>query len=332
MPSPYVDDDFAWPDSVDPRAVAYIEGSLGDAAERGIGDWRRLRIVPRILRDVTRVSTELRQGDLVFDAPIAVAPWASQTFVHPDGEAATSRGAAAAGVPMVLSSNSATPVGDLPADGAAFWSQLYIPPRRDDILPYVHASEEAGALGFVVTVDAPTVPLDFPFREGIRDIAPPSVNFAGGTMPPIAADLGPRDFEWLREVSGLPVFAKGVLSAADARLLVDSGASGVIVSNHGGRQLGGVVTTSSVLPSIADEVAGAVPVWVDSGIRSGDDVFRARALGADMVLVGRPAARALADGAAGVTALVDTLRAELHATMAMCGCASLADITRSHLQ
>ncbi|GAA4665069.1 alpha-hydroxy acid oxidase [Frondihabitans cladoniiphilus] len=327
-------DGFAWPESVDPRAAAYIEGALGDASARNFAAWREHLIVPRVLRDVTQVSTEWHHDGRTSSAPIAIAPWASQTFVHPDGERATSRGAWAAGVPIVLSSNSATRVADLPGvdeGGAPFWSQLYVSPDRGDIVPYLEASKAAGALGFVVTVDAPTVPTDFPFRAPIRDIAPPSVNFAGGVMPAIAADLSLDDFRRIRETTGLPVLAKGVLSPADAAMLVDAGVDGVIVSNHGGRQLGGVVSTGAALPGVARAVAGRVPVWVDGGIRSGEDVFRAIALGADAVLVGRPAARALVDGAAGVEALVRRLRDELVTVMTMAGCTTLAEIDRSLL-
>ncbi|AMM21270.1 hypothetical protein AX769_15450 [Frondihabitans sp. PAMC 28766] len=326
-----LDDSFVWPGSVDSRAVGYIEGDLGGANRRDVEAWRALRILPRVLRDVTRVSTEWQHDGLTFASPILVAPWASQTFVHPEGEKATSHGAASAGVPFVLSSNSATRVVDLPADGAPFWSQLYVPPRREDILPYLKASQDAGALGFVVTVDAPTVPVDFSFRSPIRDIAPPSVNFRDGVMPAVAADLSVADFAWIHEVTGLPVLAKGVLAAEDAAMLVEAGVDGIIVSNHGGRQLGAVVTTSSVLASVAGAVAGRAPVWVDGGIRSGEDVFRALALGASAVLVGRPAARALVEGASGVEAVLDELRVQLHTAMTMAGAATLADISRSHL-
>lgn len=325
------DEAFDWPESVDRRAVTYLEGALGEASARNVSSWRELLIVPRVMRDVSRVSTVWRHDARTFASPIVIAPWASQTLVHPDGESATSRGAAAAGVPFVLSSNSATRVADLPADGAPFWSQVYVPPQRDLIDDYLRASRDAGALGFVVTVDAPTVPADFPFRAPIRAIAPPSVNFARGVMPAIAADLGLRDLDRIRAVAGLPVLVKGVLSSDDASRLAGAGVDGLIVSNHGGRQLGAVVPTSRVLPSIVDAVAGAVPIWVDGGIRSGEDVFRALALGAEAVLIGRPAARALVDGAAGVEGLVQHLRDELVTTMTMAGCATPADVSRRHL-
>jgi len=327
---PYIDDAFEWPPSVDRRAVTYIEGYLGTSSERNVAAWRDLDIVPRILRDVTGVSTEWQHAGQSYSSPIVVAPWASQTFVHPEGESATSRGAADAGALTVLSSNSATAVADLPADGADFYAQVYVPPIRDRLVPYIRAAETAGALGLMVTVDAPPARAPFDFRAAIDGIVPPSANFAGGVAP-IAGDLGPHDLEWLGQTTDLPIWVKGVVSGADVELLLSVGIAGIVVSNHGGRQLGGVVTTRAALPGVVAAAAGRVPVWVDSGIRSGEDVFRGLALGADAVLVGRPAARALTQGADGVRMLVETLREELRVTMTMVGAASLADVDATFL-
>lgn len=327
---PYVDEAFAWPASVDPRAAHFIEGFNGSASVRNVEAWQSIGIVPRMLRDSTAVSTRWSHAGLTFASPIVVAPWASQTFVHPDGERATSRGAADAGALMVFSSNSATAVGDLPADGAPFWAQVYVPPVRDDLVPYIREAERAGAIGLVVTLDTPPTREEFPFRAAAGDILPPSVNFAGGA-PAKAGDLGPRDIEWLRSITDLPVWVKGVLAAADVELLLSLGVTGIIVSNHGGRQLGGAVTTAWSLPRVVDAVAGRVPVWADSGIRSGEDVFRALALGADAVLIGRPAARALTDGAEGVTRLLVALTEELHVAMMLSGVVDLAAFDRSYL-
>lgn len=328
--SPYVDEGFEWPSSVDPRAVTFIEGYAADAGERNVAAWGELLLVPRMLRDVTRVSTAWHHDGNVFDSPIVVAPWASQTFVHPEGEKATSRGTAAARNLMVLSSNSATAVDELPGDGAPFYAQVYVPPVRDDLVSYVRAAEDSGALGFVVTLDTPPVPEEVDFRAGADSILPPSVNFLGGA-PKKAGDLGPRDFEWLRSITELPLWVKGVLAAADVEPVVSLGVAGIIVSNHGGRQIGGSVTTRVALPRVVDAVAGRVPVWVDSGIRSGEDVFRGLALGADAVMVGRPAARALTAGEAGVEDLLVTLREELRLTMTLAGAPDLASIDRSYL-
>jgi isopentenyl diphosphate isomerase/L-lactate dehydrogenase-like FMN-dependent dehydrogenase len=251
-------------------------------------------------------------------------------MVHPEGEKATSRGAANGGALMVFSSNSATAVGDLPADGAPFYAQVYIPPVRDDLIPYIRAAENAGALGLVVTLDTPPTRDEFDFRDAADSILPPSVNFAGGS-PKKASDIGPRDFEWLHSVTDLPIWVKGVLAAADVEVLLPLGVSGIMVSNHGGRQLGAAVTTRAALPAVVDAAAGHVPVWVDSGIRSGEDVFRALALGADAVMVGRPAARALTAGAEGVTRLLDALQYELLVAMMLSGVTDLAAFDRSYL-
>ncbi|MCU1529586.1 MAG: hypothetical protein JWP75_3349 [Frondihabitans sp.] len=327
---PSVSEAFAWPPSVDPRAVTFIEGYNGTASTRNVAAWQELSIVPRMLRDVTSVSTEWAHAGQSFTSPVVVAPWASQTFVHPEGEKATSRGAASAGALMVLSSNSATAVGDLPIDGAPFYAQVYLPPARNDLVSYVRAAENAGALGLVVTLDTPPTREEFDFRTAAESILPPSVNFAGGASAK-AGDLGPRDFEWLHSITDLPIWVKGVLAAADVDLLLSLGVAGIIVSNHGGRQLGGVVTTCAALPGVVDAVAGRVPVWVDSGLRTGEDVFRALALGADAVMVGRPAARALTAGAGGVAELLVALREELRVAMTLSGVAELAAFDRSYL-
>ncbi|RKR73669.1 alpha-hydroxy acid oxidase [Frondihabitans australicus] len=327
---PYVAEDFAWPESVDPRAVRFIEGYNGTAGARNVAAWQGIDIVPRMLRDSTAVSTAWTHTGLSFSSPIVVAPWASQTFVHPEGERATSRGAADSGSLLVFSSNSATAVGDLPSDGAPFYAQVYVPPVRDDLVPYIREAERAGALGLVLTLDTPPTREEFPFRAAVERILPPSVNFAGGA-PAKAGDLGPGDIEWLRSITSLPVWVKGVLATADVELLLSLDVAGIIVSNHGGRQLGAAVTTAWALPRVVDAVAGRVPVWVDSGIRSGEDAFRGLALGADAVLVGRPAARALTEGAEGVARLMEALREELHVAMMLSGVTDLAAFDRSYL-
>ena len=288
---------------VDPRVLAYLEGGPGDGAtvQANVKAWESIPIRPRVLRDVTEVDTAVSLFGVSSPVPVLAAPWAGHGLVDPDGEIATAKGLAAAGIPMVQSSGSSVAVTDVARYSGPFWQQLYVPDDRSLVEGFLDRAVAAGATAFVLTVDHPAVGNTLPFRSGLFHVADrrPPANFT--EVPPgsalgTATDLGPADIAWLTERTGLPVIVKGVLRGDDADAAVAAGAAAVIVSNHGGRQLAGSITTAAALPEVVMAVRGRVPVLVDGGIRRGEDVLRALALGATATLVGRPVVRALVEG------------------------------------
>ncbi|MGW2093552.1 alpha-hydroxy acid oxidase [Promicromonospora sukumoe] len=319
---------------------AYVHGGPGDGAtvRANVAAWEALPLRPRVLRDVTHVDTAIELLGLRAPVPVLAAPWAGHQLVHPDGEVATARGLAAAGLPMVQSAGSSVPVADVAAHSGPFWQQVYVPDDRTLIDGFLDRAAAAGATALVLTVDHPAVGNTLPFRAGLARLAPSdgrprvAANFpdvAPGTPLGTATDLGPRDVERLAARTGLPVLVKGVLRADDARTAVDAGAAAVVVSNHGGRQLAGSVTTAHALLEVVDAVGGRVPVLVDGGIRRGEDVVRALALGARAVLAGRPVARALAEGGAdGVERWARDTIEDVRRALVLCGAPTLASVGR----
>jgi 4-hydroxymandelate oxidase len=323
--------------------VAYLDGAAGDGGtlrdnESAWSDWL---LRPRVLRDVTGLDPRATVLGVELAAPVFVAPWAGHGLVHPDAELATAAGSRRAGIGLSVSSGAGRTLADIAAVAGPFLQQVYLPQDRSLVRPLLEAAVAAGAAALLLTVDAPAIGNELGFRAGLAGLAglagaagvagrlPSPVNLPGvdprrlGT----ATDLGPADIAWLTEVTGLPVLAKGVVRADDARTAVDAGAAGVVVSNHSGRQLGGGVPTAVALPEVVAEIGNAATVLVDGGIRSGEDVVRALALGADAVLVGRPFVWALAeDGADGVARLAARLVAETRTALAMCGAAGPADL------
>lgn len=292
--------------------------------------WDDVLLQPRVLRDVsdTSVATQVLGHPLA--SPVLVAPTAVQCLAHPSGEVGVAVAARDAGGLVVLSMRSSTPVEEVGAVGP-FWQQLYVLQDRGVTDEVVQRATAAGALALVVTVDTPQVARK---RVGVPSLLPPR-----GLVPALdqrvvtderlqqARDVGPRDLERLAETSGLPVVVKGVLSAQAARDCVSAGASAVVVSTHGGRQLDGVVPTPMALPAVAEAVGDEVEVYVDGGVRTGSHVIKALALGARAVLVGRPVLWALAiDGSGGVRALLDELTAEVQEALVLAGCRSCADV------
>lgn len=205
------------------------------------------------------------------------------SVLHAGGEMACARGAAAAAAGFCLTSGSSQTVAAVAAASGPFLQQVYLWPERDRMLPLVEEVVAAGALGFLVTVDSLPQAARYGVRSrvtGMRAVASP--NFEGGGPPAGSPpDTGPEDIRWLTEVSGLPVLVKGVLRGDDAQVAIDAGAAGIVVSNHGGRGIDGSVTTAEALPEVAEAVAGRGLVLADGGIRQGEDVVRALALGAD---------------------------------------------------
>ncbi len=295
--------------------------------------WSRLRFWPHTLRDVTEVSTGVTLLGGSASLPLGVAPTTLQRAVHPEGELAMARACAEVGVPMAVSSNAGTTFAEIGATGATWWVQTYLPADRTLALPMLQRAKDAGATAVVLTVDTPVVAVRYtPSGRSVWDVVHPGsvrVNFdADYEAQPgseKALDLGPHDLEWLGERTGLPVVAKGVLRGDDARRCVDAGASGVWVSNHGGRQLDRAVPTAQALPGVVAAVGEEAEVYVDGGIRSGLDVLAALALGARAVFLGRMPVFALVDGQAGVTRMLSDLGVETVEALRLAGCRRATD-------
>ncbi|HEU4599588.1 MAG TPA: alpha-hydroxy acid oxidase [Solirubrobacterales bacterium] len=328
----------------------YFAGGAGDEVtlRENVAGWSRWRLRPRVLTDVAAVTAGTELLGRPAAAPILVAPVAYQRMAHPEGEAAMAAGAAAAGAVMCLSTLSTTRPAAVAAAAPAgrHWFQLY--PFRDAAVTRALMDEavEAGFEAILLTADAPpggnrerdrrnrfTLP---------KELGTPSLTAATGgdrelsiedTFALMNHGLTWDDLAELASECRVPVLVKGVLTAEDAELAVAHGAAGVVVSNHGGRQLDRSPATAEVLPEIAEAVDGRIAVLVDGGIRRGIDVATALALGADAVLVGRPALWGLAAaGADGVARVLTMLREELELALALCGCAAPSRLSRSHVR
>lgn len=326
---------------------AYIAGGSAQdvtlAANRAAFD--NSFIVPRLLRDLRGGHTRCQLLGETWRHPLLLAPVAYQTLVHPQGELASAQAAAATDSCLVASTLSSVTLEEIAARaGPARWFQLYFQPQRAATLDLVRRAEAAGYRALIVTLDTAikmpslgaqragfTMPAEV-FAGNLRDYpAPPQRTLAPGQsiifQGAMSEAPGWADLAWLLDQTRLPVLVKGVLNSRDARQLQAMGIAGVVVSNHGGRSLDGAPASLAMLPAIRAAVGGDFPVLFDSGIRSGRDVFKALALGADAVMIGRLQVYALAvAGALGVAHLLKLLREELEVCMAQAGCATLADI------
>jgi 4-hydroxymandelate oxidase len=328
-----------------PGAFAFAAGGADDeiTLDDNIAAWQRLRLRPRMLRDVTRIDTSTSVLGARIAAPLMVAPTGRHRLFHPEGERATARGAAEAGVPYVMATAANVTMEDAAAErrAAPQWFQLYLPPDRTVTEGLVDRAAAAGFAAVVLTVDQPVYGASPRAARAPLQAAPDirAVNLPG--QPVAAHGYGAAhsgsvthpatfdDLAWLVRRSRLPVLVKGVLRGDDAVRCVELGARGIIVSNHGGRHLDAAVASADALPEIAAAVAGKAEVFVDGGIRRGTDIVKALALGARAVLIGRPAVWGLAlGGADGVRDVFEHLRGELVRTMALCGVAKMSEITR----
>jgi len=336
---------------LDDPTWAYLFGAAADELTHGrnIEAWRELELIPRVLRPLAGGHTRIELLGRERPHPILVAPMAFHRLAHPDGELATALAAAALGAGLVVSTQASCRLEDvagtfLPGeDRGPLWFQLYLQPDRAFTRDLVQRAEAAGYEALVLTVDAPVQGArDRERRAGFRlPAGVRAVNLDGLRSPPPTRLLAAQsalfddlllhaptwdDVSWLRSVTRLPVLLKGVLYADDARLAIEHGISGLIVSNHGGRTLDTAITTAAALPALVETVQGRVPLLVDGGIRRGSDVLKAMALGASAVLVGRPVLHGLANaGAQGVAHVLRLLRDELEIAMALTGCRTLAD-------
>ncbi|ANH95121.1 alpha-hydroxy-acid oxidizing enzyme [Streptomyces sp. SAT1] len=334
--------------ALDPVHYDYVAGGAGE--ERVLADneraFDRYALLPRVLRGSERRDTSVDLPGAPGAGPVVVAPTAFHRLMHPDGERATARAAAAEGAVLVTGTAATVAVGEVAAAareaaaGAAVWFQLYPHPRHEVTEALVRRAEEAGCTALVVTVDSPVFGRHTrDLRNGFTDLPPgcaaenmrnlPGAPPSGLTDIPMSPALTWRDFDALLGTTSLPVLVKGVLHPADALLAVEHGAAGIVVSNHGGRQCDTVPAAVDCLPAVAEAVAGRVPVLLDGGVRRGGDVAVALALGAAAAGVGRPVLWALAaEGEAGVRRVLAELRDDYDHTLALCGGARNADLTR----
>jgi len=307
----------------------------GGAADELTVRWNReaydhIRLRPRVLVDVSKIDTRVKLFGQELPFPILLAPTGAQGFVYPDGDLAVARGAGAAQATLVISSSASLRVEDVAkAATGPVWFQLYVQKDRSFTRDLVQRAEGAGCRAICVTVDSPT--------QGARDREEraraelperPLPNLKGRDY--LDPTLTWKDIEWLRGLAKTPVLLKGILNPDDAEIAVKAGVSGIMVSNHGGRNLDTVPATISALPLVAERVAGRIPLIVDGGIRRGTDVLKALALGAAAVGIGRPYLYGLGVGGAnGVARVVEILRREFEMAMMLTGRVTIAGIDRS---
>ena len=332
---------------VPPDVWCYFAGGAEDEvtlrANRAAFSRRQLR--PRVLVDVAEVTTEIELLGTTLSMPILAAPTAMHGLLDPEGELATARACAAAGTLMCVSTITTRRHPEIrdAAPAAPRWQQVYILADRGRTEANLDEAADCGYSALVLTVDTPywarrerdlrlgfRIPPDLPLPYVASDEGSRS---SGIAFVPVSPSVSWRDLEWLAERTRLPVLVKGILTREDADLAVEHGAAGVIVSNHGGRQLDCVAASLDALPEVAEAIAGRVPVLLDGGVRRGGDALKALALGAQAVLVGRPLLYGLAaNGEAGVARVLELLRDELLRALALLGCATPAAVGPAHVQ
>lgn len=318
--------------------------------------YQRIRLKPRVLVDVSKLDTRVTLFGHELPFPIILAPTAYHKLAHPEGELATVRGAGAAGATMIVSTVATTSIEDIA--GAAKsppWFQLYFQQDRGFTRELVQRVETAGCRAICLTVDTPVAGIrnretraqfalppnmERPNLRGLKihgvDVSTSSEGHNPSGNGIYSAVLDPelnwKDIEWLLSFMKVPLLVKGVLNPDDADHAVKAGVAGIMVSNHGARDLDTVPATVDALPLVAEKVAGRVPVIVDGGVRRGTDVVKALALGANAVMIGRPYVYGLGvAGEDGVAAVVNILRREFEMALALMGRPSIASIDRSAL-
>jgi isopentenyl diphosphate isomerase/L-lactate dehydrogenase-like FMN-dependent dehydrogenase len=335
---------------LEPGAFGYFAGGAGDewTLRDNVAAFNRWVLRPRMLVDVGSVTTRTTVLGADVSMPVLVAPTAFHRLAHPGGEEAVARAAAAAGTIFCLSTLSSLSPADVAsaAPEGLRWFQLYCSRDRGFTSELVASAAQAGFSAILLTVDLPVagrrerdlraafeLPADLPLPNLPRHLGGGNFHAALGEV--VDPTITWRDLEWLASVSELPIVVKGILTAEDARLACQHGVAGVVVSNHGGRQLDGVAATLDALPEVVETCAGEIAVLLDGGVRRGSDVVKAIALGARAVLVGRAVLWGLAvGGEAGVRRVLELLQAEVELALTLLGCPSPeaivpAQVTRS---
>ena len=348
-------------EQLSPEAFGYVFASAGagHTHRANLEAFQRWRIVPRFLRDVPPRQLEVQVLDQTFSAPVIISPVGVQGLLHADGELATARAARRLGLPMVLSTVSSQPMekivealGDTPR-----WFQIYWPNDPELAASFIQRAERLGSRAIVVTLDCASIgwrevdlqngfnPFirgqglgnyfsDPHFRSGLKVLPETDPTEAIRKWVDVTASMvfTWADLERLQAMTKLPIILKGILHPEDARLAVERGVAGLIVSNHGGRQLDGAVAALDVLPQILETVAGRAEVLFDSGIRHGADIVKALALGARAVLVARPWCYGLGlAGEQGVVEVISNLLADFDLTLALSGVTSVQELSREML-
>ena len=327
-------------------AEAKLHPALWDFIVDGAGDritlaenrraFDRAAIRPRMLVDVSRTDTATTVLGASVAAPIMVAPTGPHGALCPEGECATAEAAGRAGVLMVASSGSNRTIEAIAAAATGpLWLQLYLYPERERTLALVRRAEAAGCLAIALTVDSPRFErkertlrsedqFDWPEAGNLAALPAPTLPWLRG------APATWNDVDWLRSITPLPILLKGILTAEDAEIAAARGIAGIVVSNHGGRQLDGVLASLDALPDVVAAAGGRCEIYLDGGVRRGTDVLKALALGARAVLIGRPIVWGLAAaGAEGAFDVLTLLRRELEQAMALSGRPTIASIDRA---
>ncbi|KAJ2637027.1 hypothetical protein GGF40_002636 [Coemansia sp. RSA 1286] len=359
-------------DDFERHALATLDRNALDYYRSGAQDMHTLRdnqrafdriaLRPRVLRDVSRIDTTTKLLNHQISSPICIAPTAMQRMAHDSGESATARAAQRTNTCMCLSSWSTTSIEDvaLAAPGSApRWMQLYVYKDREATKKLVERAQDSGYEAIALTVDTPFLgrrladirnKFQLPdhltmanFADQAKTQVAAKANIqnaaenASGLASYVASQIDPtlswRHVAWVKSVAKIPVLVKGILTAEDAKLAVDAKVDGIIVSNHGGRQLDTVPATIDVLEEVVKAVNGRVPVYLDGGVRRGTDVFKALALGAKAVFLGRPVLWALKyNGEDGVVEMLEMINEEFRLAMALSGCVRVSDINRDHVR
>lgn len=321
--------------TMDPAAYELVASGGGDEITVR---WNReafdkIALLPRVLVDVSKLETGVDLFGQELPFPILIAPTATHRLYHPEGEIATARGAGAAGATYVVSTYTTTPIEDIAqAATQPLWFQLYIQDDKGSTKDLVQRAEAAGCRALCVTVDTPTFGIrnrqqraGFSYQHLPTDVSTP---YVASSFSPISVTW--MDIDWLRSFCRVPILLKGVLDPDDADEAVKRGAAGVIVSNHGGRELDTVPASIDALLPVAEKIAGRVPILMDGGIRRGSDILKALAFGATAVLIGRPICYGLGvAGAEGVERVIGILRSEFETAMALSGRPTIESIDRT---
>ena len=343
---------------------AYDEITLG----RNVSDLQGIALRQRVLRDVSNIDLSAQLFGQKWAMPLGLGPVGLAGLYARRGEVQAARAAAKANVPFALSTVSACSLGEVAASGQAPWFQLYFVKDRGFVADMIERAKASGSAALILTVDLPVPgsryrdaravggsltrmaqllarpgwlydvgirgrPISLGNLEAIVGARAPLADFQDWIHRNFDASVNWKDVEWLRSRWSGPLIIKGILDPGDARDAIENGADAIVVSNHGGRQLDGVLSSARALPKIVDEVAGSIPILADGGIRSGLDVVRMLALGANFVLLGRAWAYALAGGGeAGVAHVLKLFEAEMRVAMALTGCTAISDISEEILE